>query len=231
MTITPTTLTRGAAAAAVAAGAIFIGVQINHPTMDADSITTTEVVVRNSLKVLMAVLALVGITGIYLRQVKQSGVLGLIGYVVLSACYLVMLATLFNAAFVLPTIADTSPGYVNDAIAVGKGENPAGDVGFLQTAQQVQSITFLAGGLIFGIALYRARVLARWASGLLALGGVIVILLSVMPDAFYRLLAFPNGIAMIGLGYSLWATSRAAATDTTSDAATYGGSRVAPAGA
>ena len=25
-----------------------------------------------------------------------------------------------------------------------------------------------------------------------------------MPDAFYRLLAFPNGIAMIGLGYSLW---------------------------
>jgi hypothetical protein len=25
-----------------------------------------------------------------------------------------------------------------------------------------------------------------------------------MPDAFYRLLAFPNGIAMIALGYSLW---------------------------
>jgi hypothetical protein len=28
-----------------------------------------------------------------------------------------------------------------------------------------------------------------------------------MPDAF-RLLAFPNGIAMIGLGYSLWSTAR-----------------------
>lgn len=27
--------------------------------------------------------------------------------------------------------------------------------------------------------------------------------LSMMPDAFYRLLALPNGIAMIGLGYSL----------------------------
>ena len=54
MTITPTTLTRGAAAAAVAAGLIFIGVQVNHPHMDAVSVTTTEVVVRNSLKVLMA---------------------------------------------------------------------------------------------------------------------------------------------------------------------------------
>jgi hypothetical protein len=30
-----------------------------------------------------------------------------------------------------------------------------------------------------------------------------------MPDAFYRLLAFPNGIAMIGLGFSLWHTTRA----------------------
>jgi len=30
----------------------------------------------------------------------------------------------------------------------------------------------------------------------------------VMPDAFYRLLAYPNGIAMIGLGYSLWSTAR-----------------------
>jgi hypothetical protein len=29
-----------------------------------------------------------------------------------------------------------------------------------------------------------------------------------MPDAFYRLLAFPNGIAMIALGYSLWREQR-----------------------
>jgi hypothetical protein len=33
-----------------------------------------------------------------------------------------------------------------------------------------------------------------------------------MPDAFYRLLAVPNGIAMIGLGYSLWRTTRTITT-------------------
>ena len=43
---------------------------------------------------------------------------------------------------------------------------------------------------------------------LLAVGGVVSAALSVMPDAFYRLLAYPNGIAMIGLGYSLWSTAR-----------------------
>lgn len=38
MTITPTILIRGAAAAAVAAGLIFIGVNIGHPHRDAASI-------------------------------------------------------------------------------------------------------------------------------------------------------------------------------------------------
>ena len=45
---------------------------------------------------------------------------------------------------------------------------------------------------------------------LLAVGSVVT-LLAVMPDAFYRFLAFPNAIAMIALGYSLW---RSARTDT-----------------
>jgi hypothetical protein len=82
----------------------------------------------------------------------------------------------------------------------------------LQTVVQLQNITYLAGGLVFGIALYRARVLVRWAAALLAIGGVVTVLLSVLPDAFYRLLAFPNGIAMIALGYSLWSTARRAMT-------------------
>ena len=71
---------------------------------------------------------------------------------------------------------------------------------------------FLAGGLVFGVALYRARVLARWAAALLAVGGIVTAALTVMPDAFYRLLALPNSIALIGLGYSLWLTTR---SDTT----------------
>ena len=37
-----------------------------------------------------------------------------------------------------------------------------------------------------------------------------------MPDAFYRLLAFPNGIAMIGLGVSLWHSQRTASAVETS---------------
>ena len=213
MTITPTALTRAAGAAAVAAGLIFIGVQINHPELDATSITTTDVYVRDSLKVLMAVLALVGITGMYLSQIRRNGVLGLVGYMLLAAGYLLIMCGVFAAAYVLPEIAESNPGYVNDVIAVDTGRGSVeGDIGALQTVIQLRGFAYLAGGLLFGIALYRAHVLARWAAALLAAGGVVSVALSLMPDAFYRLLAFPNGIAMIGLGYSLWRTTRESTT-------------------
>ena len=213
MTITPTTLIRAAAVAAVAAGLIFIGVQINHPHADVTSVVTTEWVVRNSLKVLMAALALAGITGMYLRQVTQSGVLGLLGYLVFSLGYLLIMSTTIVSAYVLPSLADTDPDYVTDVLATGTGGASQGDIGLLQTVFQVQGIAYLAGSLVFGIALFRARVLARWAAALLAVGGLVTLALSVMPDAFYRFLAFPNGIAMVALGYSLWRSVR---TDTTS---------------
>jgi hypothetical protein len=116
MTITPTTLTRSAGAAAVAAGMIFIGVQINHPHLDATTITSTDMAVRDSLKALMAVLALAGITGMYLRQLKKMGLIGLVGYLLFAANYLVIFGTSFVAAYVLPSIAPSNPGYVNDVL-------------------------------------------------------------------------------------------------------------------
>jgi len=212
MTITPTTLTRAAGVAAVIAGLIFIGVQINHPHSDVTNVTTVEWAVRNSLKVLMAALALAGITGMYRRQVKQAGVLGLLGYVVLSIGYFLIMSSAYVSAYVLPSLAHADPGYVNDVLAAATNGTAQGDIGLMQPVLQVQGIAFIGGSLIFGIALFRARVLARWPAALLAIGGLVTVALSVMPDAFYRFLAFPNGIAMIALGYSLW---RIARTDTT----------------
>jgi len=209
MTVTANALTRAAGVCAVAAGVIFIGVQIGHPELNAKAIQTTDVFIRDQLKLLMAVLALVGITGMYLSQIRKNGVLGLIGYVVLAGAYLFIMADEVAAAYMLPEVAKADPGYVNDVIAAATGRGTIeGDIGAFETVIQLRGFAFLLGGLLFGIALYRAHVLARWACALLAVGGVISVALSLMPDAFYRLLAVPNGIAMIGLGYSLWRTTR-----------------------
>ena len=70
----------------------------------------------------------------------------------------------FVATVVFPTLADTAPGYVNDVLIKAAGGTPAGDIGLMQTALSAEGVGYLAGGLLFGIALFRARVLARWAA-------------------------------------------------------------------
>lgn len=218
MSITTSRLTAAAGVCAAAAGVLFIGVQIGHPHLDSTSIQTTEMAVRSTMKAIMAVLALVGITGMYLSQVPRNGRLGLLGFLVLALGYLCIVGTAYVSAFVLPTLAGTNPAYVDDLIAAATGNSPVGDIGLFAVVAKVQDFAYLLGGLVFGIALFRARVLARWASLLLAVGGVVTVALSLMPDAFYRLLAFPNGIAMIGLGVSLWFGQRSTSAVVTTPA-------------
>src|SRR3979490_1320100 len=77
----------------------------------------------------------------------------------------------------------------------------------MQTVIYVTGIAYLAGGFIFGIALFRANVLARWASALLAVGTLPTIATGMVPQ-YERLFAIPTGVALIGLGYSLWRQQR-----------------------
>ena len=216
MTVTTTGLTKAAGISAAVAGLLFIAVQIKHPPMDVSSVTTTEWVVRQTAKTVMAAAALAGITGMYLRQVRQTGILGLVGYLVFGVGYLVMMGIEFTGAYVLPSLAHTAPGYVNDVLAAGTGGTVTGDIGLMQPAFILTSIGYLAGGVLFGIALFRARVLARWASGLLVLGTLATLALHVLPHSFERPLAVPTGVALIGLGISLWRDQRKPAAITAS---------------
>ena len=208
MAITTTKLTRAAGLSAVVAGLLFTAVQIKHPHLDVAFVTTTEWTVRQSMKVLMSALSLVGITGMYLRQVRQTGVLGLLGYVVFSAGYLVMLSIEVVGLCVLPSLAHSAPGYVSDVLAVATGGTATGDIGLMQPLSLLSGIGYMAGGVIFGIALFRAGILARWASALLAVGTAATMAIPLLPQVNQRLFAVPTGVALVGLGYSLWREQR-----------------------
>jgi hypothetical protein len=212
MTVTTAGLTRAAGIAAAIAGTIFIAVQINHPPMEAASVELTQWVVRSCAKAVMAALVLAGITGMYLRQFRRVGLLGLAGYLIFAAGYLILLSVEVVAAAVLPSLADTEPGYVNDVIIAAAGGTPDGSIGGMQTVLNLSGIGYLAGGLLFGVALFRARVLARWASALLAAGTVGTAALAVLPESFNRPFAVPVGVAFIGLGVSLWRNHQDPAT-------------------
>jgi hypothetical protein len=213
MTITTTRLTRAAGICAAMAGLIFIAVQIKHPPMNVTSVTTTQWVVRSIAKVVMAALAFAGITGMYLRQVRQTRVLGLIGYLVFGAGYLLILSTEIIAAFVLPGLSHSSPGYVNNVVVAAAGGTPTSSIGGMQTLFDLSGVTYMVGGLLFGIALFRAHVLARWAAALLAVGTAATVALAVLPESFNRPFAVPTGVALIGLGISLWRDQRKTAPE------------------
>jgi hypothetical protein len=204
MNITATGLIKAAGAAAAVAGSIFIAVQIQHPATDTFTTETTQWVARECAKTVMAVLALAGITGMYLRQYRKAGLLGLVGYLVFAAGYLAMFSVEVIAAVVLPNFVHSEPGFVNDVVAAANGGSANGDIGGLQILFGLMGAGLILGGLVFGIVLFRARVLARWAAALLAVSTGALAALAVLPESFNRPLAVPVGVALIALGVSLW---------------------------
>ncbi|MCG2802460.1 MAG: hypothetical protein L6311_10235, partial [Cellulomonas sp.] len=63
MSITTTTLTRAAGLAAVAGGMLYLAVQVNHPYLDLEFVSTPEWKIRQAMKLCFAALSLAGVTG------------------------------------------------------------------------------------------------------------------------------------------------------------------------
>ncbi|QJY49010.1 hypothetical protein [Pseudonocardia broussonetiae] len=211
--ITAARLTRAAGMSAVAAGLLFIVVHVVQPYEDVATVTTTAWRVTHILGLAMAGLALVGISGMYLRQVTQTGRLGLIGFVLFGSFFLLITGSQFVEAFVLPSLADQAPQFVSDFLAIPTGGVIVGEVWALVTVNLLTGATYVFGGLLFGVALFRAGILARWAALLLAAGTALALLLPLLPNVLDRLTGVPVGVALAGLGFSLWREQRTAAND------------------
>ena len=119
-----------------------------------------------------------------------------------------MLSVETIAMVVLPSIAESAPGYVNDVLAVSTNGSAAGDIGLIQPLISFMGIAYLGGGLLFAIALFRAKILVRWSAVLLAVGALAPIAILVLPQINFRLFALPNAVALVALGFSLWREQR-----------------------
>jgi hypothetical protein len=208
MTVTANRLTAAAGVCAAAAGAIFVGVQIKHPPADVAHLATTEMTIRMTAKVLFSVLTLAGLAGMFLRHRDQFGRLGRIGYSLLSVGFLAMFVQECLIGYYLPTVADSKPVFVQHVLNGAMAHGDSRGIGAWQGLFLIVGMGYSLGGLVFGIALFRAGVLSRWASVLLAYGTVSALALAALPESFSRPFAVPTGIALIGLGLSLWRDQR-----------------------
>ncbi|HPU04614.1 MAG: hypothetical protein IT189_07775 [Microbacteriaceae bacterium] len=214
MRITPTALTKVAALAAMLAGLIYIVIQFIHPADVVESLTTPMWTIVHVLSFAEAVLVMIGLAGIYLRQVREFRVLGLIAYAMFGFFFILQAAFNFAEAFIAPLIAVDAPQLAVDIVGLF-GRYPAvNDLGPLAALPQVGAVLYVGGALLFGVSIIRARVLSRGAGILLIVAAVITpVAGALLPHALERMAAIPMGLGIIWLGLSLWMDQRKTAAN------------------
>jgi hypothetical protein len=208
--ITSPMLIRWSGLSAMVAGSIFAGIQPIHPPDVLASVNTPIFIIITAFKTVMSLFGLFGITGLYARHVEATGWLGLIGYVLLMIFYAVQMCISFLEPLILPLLTGVAPTFVESVLGMVSGASGGMDLGALPTVYSLVSIAYLLGLLLFGLSLFRARILPRWPAGLLAISGPLAIgMVALLPHQLERLAAMPMGFALAWLGYALWKERRA----------------------
>jgi hypothetical protein len=214
MKSTASKLIRLAGLAALVAGIIFAGIQPVHPPDVLASVTTGAWAIIMPLKLAMCLLFLIGIAGIYARQVERAGWLGLTGFLLLTFCWWLQSAYVFAETFILPQLATAAPPFVVSFLGIASGNPGAMNIEPLPAIYSLGiGIPYMLGGLLFGIATLRAGVLPRWPAALLAVAATLTPLAALLPHEIQRLAAIPVGLALAWLGYALLSERRAQASD------------------
>ncbi len=208
MTITPSSLMRWAGLSALVAGICYVLVGIFHPANVPSSVTTTRWEIVHIVACAMCFFGLLGIAGLYARQAVKTGWLGLIGYILLSLWFVVIMGFSFVEAFILPHVATASPALVQAWMGMFNGPAGTFNLGALPTIWTLTAPVYILGGLLFGIATFRAGILPRWAGALLAASTALAPTGALLPNASQPKLAIPMGLALAWLGYALWSETR-----------------------
>ena len=203
MKITGSKLIHWTGLAAIGAGVIFSAIQPVHPADVLASVKTSTWATIITLKYVMTLLFLIGITGIYARQVTQAGWLGLAGYLLLILSWWLQVGYVFTDLFILPVMATAAPGFVDSFLGIVNGSPGQMNIGTLPAVYSLLGILYMLGGLLFGIATFRAGIMPRWAAALLAVASALTPLAALLPHAIQRYAAIPVGLAIAWLGYAL----------------------------
>lgn len=208
MKITASKAIRWSGLAAMVSGLIYVSIQPIHPTDILSSVTTTQWSIVHYLSLIMDFLGLFGIAGLYARQVEKANWLGLAGYLLFSLFYVLSLAFHFTEAFISPVLATEAPKFVAGLLGMVTGTPSEVSLGSIPTVYGLLGVAYMLGGLLFGIATFRAGILPRWAGGLLAIGAALTLAGAFVPHPFDRIFAVPVGLALAWLGYSLFSERR-----------------------
>ena len=208
MKITASKLIRWAGVSAMVAGIFYVVVGLFHPLETLSSATTPRWIIVHALATAMCFFGMLGMAGLYARQVKEAGWLGLAGYLLLSLFFALTAPYTFAEAVILPLWATTAPTFVAGFLGLFNGHPGAMNLEVLAALYSLSGIVYIFGGLLFGFATFRAGILPRWPAGLLAVGAALSPVAALLPQEYKALVSVPVGVAVAWLGYALWSERR-----------------------
>ena len=202
--MTASTLLRLTGLSAMLAGLCMIVMGLFHPVNIPEAVTTATWVNVHIAATAMSFFGLFGIAGLYARQVEKSGWLGLTGFILLSLWFGLVMPFSFVEAFILPRLAAELPEFVTGFLGMFTGVPSKIDLGILPMLWNISGPMFILGPLLFGIATFRARILPRWAGGLLAFGALLIPVGGMVPAEYQPEVALlPIAVALTWLGFAL----------------------------
>jgi len=216
--ITTTALMRMAGFSALLAGLGIVVLGMFHPANEIASVTTHAWIIVHIFATSLGFFGVLGLAGLYARQVEKAGWLGLIGFLLFSAWMALVGMLSFIEAALLPKMVSEFPPFVTGFLGMFRGVTSQVNLGVLPTMWNISTPMLILGSLLFAIATFRARLLPRWAAVLLALGSVLVpVGAFVSAEIAAKLIMVPMGLGLAWMGYALLAEHRAKSAEVMQD--------------
>lgn len=200
----PTTLIRYSGAALMLGGVCLALFMIVHPYNEiagAHAAHSARWVPAHSLHFVGALATLLGLPGLYARQMSQTGRLGLIGALLAMTGMAMFVGTGMITAFIWPVIAQTTPGFVAP-------DGPMFTDPLPTFATDAPYVTMILGFVLLAMASIRARTMPIETAIVLALGVVLfsspVQPVGPLPFIFRLVGAIAFGGALGATGLLLW---------------------------
>src|SRR5436305_1337916 len=212
MKITASNLLRWAGLSAMVAGISFVVVGLLHPPQILSSVTTGTWLIVHLLTIAVSFFGLLGIAGIYARQVEEVGWLGLAGFALFSLWLVLVPGFTFFEALILPLLAIDAPKFAGDFLGTFTGAAVETNLGILPVLWSLLGVLYILGPLLFGVATLRAGILSCWAAGMFGFGAVSSVAFALLPPALEPLATVPVGVGLAWLGYARWRERREAAS-------------------
>lgn len=213
--ISTAALMRLAGFSAILAGLGIIVMGMFHPANEPVFVTTPAWIIVHIFATSLGFFGVLGLTGLYVRQVEKAGWLGLIGFLLFSAWLALVGMLSFVEAALLPQLASEFPPFVTGFLGMFTGTPGQVNLGALPLLWTISTPMLILGSLLFAIATFRARVLPRWGAAMLALGSLMVPFSAlVSTETAAKIIMVPMGLGLASMGYALLAERRAKSTVT-----------------